>query len=201
MASGSVLVFDMGGVLYDFQGARLIAETSRRRRRFRSEEVQAIWPALARGFETGCVSEEAFSAAVISGYDLDLSPSEFLTRFRDAAAGFYEGALDLLGELGQRHCLLSLSNTNPVQWQKVLGDLAGQDPFQAHHPSHVSGFHKPNRRAFDAIQAALPAQAQVHFFDDRSENVHAARALGWRAQRVRRVDGVRRACRELGLLP
>jgi len=53
MGSRAVVVFDMGGVLYDFQGARLIARTSRRPRRWRSEEVRAHWPQLVRGFETG----------------------------------------------------------------------------------------------------------------------------------------------------
>jgi len=56
-----------------------------------------------------------------------------------------EGALKLLRELAQRQRLFSLSNTNCVQWPKVLEDLGAQDPFHAHYPSHVSGFHKPDR--------------------------------------------------------
>jgi len=196
----SVLVFDMGGVLYDFQGDRLIAETSRRQRRYRSEEIRKRWSGLVREFETGRVSEAAFAEAIIHGYDLGLGPTEFLARFRAAAVGFYDGARSLLDELRQRHCLLSLSNTNPVQWEKVLEDLAGADPFQAHHPSHLSGFHKPDRRAFEAISTTLPPSAECYFFDDRQENVRAARALGWHAERVRRVSDTRRACLELGLL-
>jgi HAD superfamily hydrolase (TIGR01509 family) len=195
-----VLVFDMGGVLYDFQGDRLIARCSRRQRRWRSEEVQALWLPLTHAFETGTCTEAAFAAAVIERYDLTLEPAEFLAEFRSAAAGLYEGALDLLSELRSRHRLLSLSNTNALQWPRVLEDLGPSDPFHTHHPSHVSGFHKPDTRAFESLAAIHGAACDFYFFDDRPQNVAAARALGWRAQRVQGVAEVRRACVELGLL-
>jgi HAD superfamily hydrolase (TIGR01509 family) len=200
MDSGSVVVFDMGGVLYDFQGDRLIARSSRRPRRWRSEEVQALWPQLVRGFETGSSSEADFAKAVVQSYDLSLAPLEFLAEFRGAAVGFYDGALSLVAELSERHRVLSLSNTNPTQWPKVLADLGPADPFHAHHPSHLSGFHKPDPRAFEAASNMLPGGAKCHFFDDRTENVNAARKFGWRAQRVRGVAQARAACREAGLL-
>jgi HAD superfamily hydrolase (TIGR01509 family) len=198
--SSCVVVFDMGGVLYDFQGDRLIARTSRRPRRWRSEEVQAIWAPLAHGFETGTSSEADFAAAVIQRYDLSLAPPEFLSEFRDAAVGFYEGALSFVAELRKRHRVLSLSNTNPAQWPKVLADLGPADPFHAHHPSHLSSFHKPDPRAFAAISSTLPPGAVCHFFDDRIENVNAAHQLGWLAQRACGVAEARAACRKAGLL-
>lgn len=201
ISSASVVVFDMGGVLYDFQGARLIARSSRRPRRFRSEEVRALWPPLSRGFETGMESEADFASAVVRAFDLSLTPSEFLSEFQRAAVGFYEGALSLVAELRERHRVLSLSNTNPVQWAKLLGDLGAKDPFHGHHPSHLSGFHKPDARAFAAISSGLAPDSTCYFFDDRSENVNAARKLGWRAERVRSVAEARAACREASLLP
>jgi HAD superfamily hydrolase (TIGR01509 family) len=197
----TVVIFDMGGVLYDFQGDRLIARTSRRARRWRSEEVQADWRPLACGFETGLASETDFAESVVKRYDLALGPLEFLAEFRSAAVGFFEGALGLVAELRERYSVFSLSNTNPVQWPKVLSDLGSIDPFHAHQPSHLSGFHKPDPRAFEAICALFPAGTEVHFFDDRSENVEAARKFGWRAERVRGVSEARAACREAGLLP
>jgi FMN phosphatase YigB (HAD superfamily) len=61
--------------------------------------------------------------AVIRSIAFDLSPSEFSSAFREAAVGFYEGALELLRKLSVRHRLLSFSNTNVVQWPNVLRDL------------------------------------------------------------------------------
>ena len=195
-----VLVFDMGGVLYDFQGDRLIAEQSRRKRRWRREEVQERWPELAHGFETGVCSEAIFAESVVNHYDLRLSSTEFLAAFRSAAVGFYDGALDLMAELRTRHPLLSLSNTNAVQWPKLLEDLGTADPFRSHHPSHLSGFHKPDPRAFQTLARGLPPDAECYFFDDRAPNVQAAAELGWQARRVRGVAEARHACLELGLL-
>jgi HAD superfamily hydrolase (TIGR01509 family) len=195
-----VLVFDMGGVLYDFQGDRLIAETSRRARRWRSEEVQAVWVPLVHAFETGVSSETDFAGAVVSAFDLTLEPVQFLSAFRAAAVGYYQGALELVHELAARHRVLSLSNTNAVQWPKVLEDLGAQDPFHAHHPSHVSGFHKPDPRAYAGIVAAHQPATQFCFFDDRAVNVVAARAVGWDAHRTVGIAQLRRTCVELGLL-
>lgn len=195
-----VLVFDMGGVLYEFRGDQLIAETSLRRRRWRSEEVQRLWAPLVRDFETGSRSEASFATDVVRCFELSLSEAEFLRRFRCAASGFYESALELVRELAALHRLVSLSNTNAVQWPKVLADLGETDPFHAHHPSHVSGFHKPDSRAYRSLQATLPDGARCLFFDDRADNVSAAEALGWTARRVRGPAEARRACVELGLL-
>ncbi|HET7543624.1 MAG TPA: HAD family hydrolase [Polyangiaceae bacterium] len=201
MTNGSsVVIFDLGGVLYDFRGTRLIERTSRRTRRWRSEEVQAHWPELAGGFETGAVSDMAFAESVVRHYQLTLAPAEFLAEFRSAAVGFYEGALSLLAELGERHRVLSLSNINPVQWPKVLADLGECDPFHAHHPSHLSGLRKPDLRVFQAVARLLSTGSTIHFFDDRWENVNAARSCGWHAERVRGVAQARAACQRAGLL-
>jgi HAD superfamily hydrolase (TIGR01509 family) len=195
-----VLVFDMGGVLYDFEGEGLLARTSKRRRRWRSEEVQALWARLVHGFETGVSSEAEFAQAIVEGFELTLSPTEFLTEFSAAARGFYEGSLSLLAELRTEHRLLSLSNTNVIQWSQLLAQLGPEDPFHAHHPSHVSGFHKPDPRAFRAVTEHHGAASEFYFFDDRPQNVAAACAFGWRARCVRGIAEARRACAELGLL-
>src|SRR6188768_1417703 len=200
-ADGSyVVVLDMGGVLYDFQGAALIARASRRARRWRSEEVRAHWAKLLLGFETGTSSETAFAESIVERFELTLAPDEFLLAFRNAAVGFYEGALSLVAELRERHRVVSLSNTNAVQWPKVLSDLGPSDPFHAHHPSHVSGFHKPDLRAFHGTRGEWSDAGAVHFFDDRSENVAAALRFGWHAQRVRGVAETRAACSRAGLI-
>jgi HAD superfamily hydrolase (TIGR01509 family) len=193
----SVIVFDMGGVLFDFQGDRLIARTSRRWRR---EEVQDSWVPLVQRFETGGCTDAEFAADVVRTYDLSLDIPGFLSEFRAAAVGFYDGALALVRELRARHHVVSLSNTNAVQWPGVLAGLDPEDPFHAHYPSHVSGFHKPDPRAFEAIANACESGAEFYFFDDRPANVGAAEALGWHARRVRGVAEARLACAELGLL-
>ncbi len=196
----SVVVFDMGGVLFEFIGDQLIAQHSKRARRWRSEEVQKHWSALALPYETGAASEAEFAEAVLRTYDLRLSSLEFSRAFRAAALGYYEGALELVREIAARHRTVSLSNTNALQWPEVLAPLAKQDPFAAHYPSHLSGFHKPDPRAYRALASAHPPESVFYFLDDRAENVAVATSLGWRARCVRGVAAARSACQELGLL-
>ncbi|HEY4102976.1 MAG TPA: HAD-IA family hydrolase [Polyangiaceae bacterium] len=194
-----LVVFDMGGVLFEFQGDRLIAETSQRARRWRSDEVQKRWIPLAREFETGVVTEGEFAEAVVRTYELELTASGFLVAFRDAAVGYYAGAVDLVREIAVQHRVISLSNTNPVQWPAVLAGLGERDPFFAHHPSHLSGFHKPDPRAFAALHELYGKALEFYFFDDRADNVAAARAAGFHARRTRGVLEARTACVEFGL--
>jgi glucose-1-phosphatase len=194
----AVIVFDLGGVLYDFQGARLIAQASRLE--LEPEQVRESWVPLVRRFETGSGSEMEFASTVVLTYDLELDATAFIAAFRAAAVGFYDGALDLIGRLRERYMVLSLSNTNAVQWPVVLSGMGAEDPFHAHHPSHISGFHKPDPRAFQAIARDYDPTSRFYFFDDRAENVNAAAALGWHARHVRGVAAARGACVELGLL-
>lgn len=192
----AVLILDMGGVLYDFQGERVLRASSRRR--FRGEEAKHTWWPILQRFESGLIGEEAFAQEVVRVCDLRLSPDQFEAAFGAAAVGFYPGALGLLHELAARHELSSLSNSNALQWPKVLDALSARDPFRAHYPSHVSGFRKPDPRAFQAVPRA--GESPPFFFDDRHANVRAAQDIGWRAHCVRGVLGLRRACTSLGLL-
>ncbi|GDY14383.1 hypothetical protein LBMAG53_32610 [Planctomycetota bacterium] len=195
--SGTVVVFDLGGVLYDFAvdedaHARLFATASggvidrtKRRLRFR--------PLFVR-FETGGLSPSEFAGTVVRDLDLVLDPTAFLAAFRAMAAGWYPGALALVRETAARHTVVSLSNTNAVHWDKILGDLDGADPFHAHFPSHLSGHHKPDQGGFLTIAQAYPGRNLV-FLDDRTENVATASDLGWTARTVRGVDQARLALR------
>ena len=188
----------MGGVLFDFRGADLIARLARKAQT--PAQVRESWVPLGRAFEVGGCSAREFAEQAVAEYQLDIEGDAFIDAFRAAAAGFYEGALGLIAQLGTRHRVVSLSNTNDVQWPEVLAHLAGGDPFHAHHPSHLSGFHKPDPRAYQAVVSAHGASSHFSFFDDRADNVRAAAGLGWQAMLVRGIDETRQACNDLRLL-
>ncbi len=194
----AVVVFDLGGVLFDCRGDALIAEHSRRR--LDREQVQATWIPLVRGHETGLVSAEDFASQVITEYDLDLRPEAFLAGFADAAAGFYDGALDLVADCAQQNTTASLSNIGSVQWPRVRAHLKAGDPFHAHHPSHEIGRHKPDPQAWAAVAGVHGAGRRYVFLDDRPENVASARAAGWEAHEVRGVAAARAALVASGII-
>ena len=194
----SVLVFDLGGVLFDFRGAELIARLARKT--LTPAQVRESWVPLVRAFEVGGCSAREFAEQSVAEYELELGAEAFIDAFRVAAAGFYEGALDLIAQLRARHRVVTLSNTNDVQWPEVLAHLANGDPFHAHYPSHLSGFHKPDPRAYQAVVHAHEASLRFYFFDDRAENIAAAAQLGWQATLVRGITETRQACSDLRLL-
>lgn len=67
-ATPTVLVFDLGGVLFDFQGAALIARHSRRH--LVPEAARQSWVPLVRSFETDACSETEFAELAVRTYEL-----------------------------------------------------------------------------------------------------------------------------------
>ena len=82
----------------------------------------------------------------------------------------------------------ALSNTSAPHWADLRGP-ASRYPTVARlrHAvaSHLVGVLKPDPAIYRAIETASRVDAsRLLFFDDLAENVEAARALGWRAERI-----------------
>lgn len=193
----TVGVFDLGGVLYEFAGRQILDACTALPDRGRTGRL-AEWAALpcVRDFERGRTEVAAFATAVVETFRLSIAPAEFVRRFEDAARGFYPGALELVMGSGFT-AKVTLSNTNSLQWPRVQRDLARMDPFDRHFPSHVIGHHKPAAAAFECVMSQFPGEDFV-FFDDRQDNVEAARHAGMKAYRVSGVDELRVALARAG---
>lgn len=82
----------------------------------------------------------------------------------------------------------ALSNTSAPHWADLRGPQSRYPTvarLQHAVASHLAGVLKPDPaiyRAFE-VTSGQPA-SRVLFFDDLPENVEAARALGWRAERI-----------------
>jgi putative hydrolase of the HAD superfamily len=88
--------------------------------------------------------------------------------------------LSLVAELRERgyHCSLA-TNQQRYRAEHMSNTLGYAQVFDRTFYSWEIGAQKPDRRYFDRIVAALPFSAeQMLFFDDREENVEAARATG-----------------------
>jgi glucose-1-phosphatase len=72
-----------------------------------------------------------------------------------------------------------LSNTNAIHWKR-LTELA--DQFHFSFPSHITGFMKPDHRAYSHVVRTLGVQpSEIYFFDDLPLNVVAAKEIGLNA--------------------
>ncbi len=85
----------------------------------------------------------------------------------------------------------ALCNVNDVEWARLFPP----EPARAEFPtlariehrfaSCVLGFAKPDPRSYRAVELGTGvASDSILFFDDRAENVEAARVVGWRAEQI-----------------
>jgi putative hydrolase of the HAD superfamily len=193
--SGTVLFFDLGGVLVENRGYDALRDLG-----LGTTDGQAIrtrWlrsPAVA-AFERGRIPSGEFADRVIAEFGLAMPPERFLAAFRTWVKDFYPGARDLVARLRRRHRVGCLSNCNDLHWREEWADL-----FDFPLASHRIGLVKPDPAAFlkMAETSGRPPGAIV-FFDDTLVNVEAARALGFRAFLASHPRDIEAVCRAEGL--
>ncbi|HWT83964.1 MAG TPA: HAD-IA family hydrolase [Candidatus Methylomirabilis sp.] len=197
MPKGQVILFDLGGVLIESSGRdtlRTLLPDELERDQVLDRWIQSP---IVKQFERGLLSPEAFAAAFINEWRLPLGPAEFLEVFATWPKGFFAGAKALVRALRTQHRVACLSNTNSVHWERVpeLPTL-----FDASFPSHLTGFLKPEREAYDYVLGELGVEANaVYFFDDLLPNIVAARAIGMNAFHVRGFSDIAPTLRVEGL--
>ncbi len=178
----SVLVFDLGGVLVDWNGIdplmRLSGGTLSR------EEARRFWienPWVAR-LDLGECTPQAFCAAMVDALQLGLSQQAMQEQLSAWLAGCYPGAGELLDTLSQTFPLAALSNNNALHWRKIEREFGLLGRFQHTFASHLLHLRKPDLAIYRHVEQVLDLQGeQIAFFDDNIECVEAARAIGWQA--------------------
>ncbi len=195
---GLWLVFDLGGVLFDFHGLSGLAAITGR-------GPEAIHAALkhspaCRLFESGRIGGDAFAAMLADELALDMPPAELLERWVGWLGGPKPGAAGLLDEARARHPTACLSNTNALHWAALMEihGLAGL--FDRTFASHLIGHWKPDPAIFAHVAEALGPEARIVYFDDNLHIVEGARAFGWDAHHAEGPADVRRTLETLELL-
>jgi glucose-1-phosphatase len=196
-----LLLFDLGGVLVQFDGITPLVVLSGNR--LTSEEARRFWltsPSV-RSFESGNCTPDQFALAAVKELGLHLEPAAFLREFITWDRGPMEGALSLLDSLKPHFLLACLSNNNALHWHRLCQetDLGGE--FHRCYLSHEIGLMKPDREAFDYVVQDLATEPErILFLDDNPECVDTAKGVGMTAYRARGVSEVRAVLASLGLL-
>lgn len=197
--NSEVILFDLGGVLVDWDGTTPLVRLSQGR--LTAEEARLFWfnSVWVRRYETGLCTALDFARGALAELQFSLTPEAFLEAFRSWDKGALPGAEDLLRELQPHFQLACLSNNNELHWRNP--------PLQRLLPyfnpclvSFETGLMKPDPAAFvQAIQRIGQPAGHIVFLDDNPECVRAAEACGLRAFQARGVPGARAALTQAGL--
>ncbi|MFG0258888.1 MAG: HAD-IA family hydrolase [Phycisphaerales bacterium JB041] len=146
--------------------------------------------AIHAEFERGRMPPDAYFAALAESAG-GLYTAEELHAIHVAwIAEEYPGARALVQALRDVPTVSTglLSNTNAVHWAtpSMTGDTGSAVSGLDHpHASHLLGLTKPTTEIFRAFERESGFDAgSILFFDDLPENVEAARAAGWSAERI-----------------
>jgi len=193
------LLFDLGGVLVDWDGTTPLVELSNRR--LGMEQARRFWmesPSV-RNFEIGKSMPEQFARGAIAELGLQTRPQEFLSAFASWDRGPFPGTLLLLKNLKPDFTLACLSNNNPIHWRRPeLHELLAF--FDRCFVSFETGVLKPDRVAFEHVLAEMAVRPEeILFFDDNPECVETALHMGMASCRVKGVEAVRTKLVEMEL--
>lgn len=193
-----LVLFDLSGVLADFQGARALGELVG----LREDEVWPRWlhSPWMRRFDLARCSPEEFSVGIVDEWGLQITPAEFLEAFSGWMIGPYEGAAELVAQTRSSATVGCLSNMNPIHWRE-LWDWPMMQLFQRRFVSCEIALVKPDRKIYEYVTDFLVIDPEcVLFLDDNLINVDAAIACGFRGAHVRGVRQAEEALRAHGVL-
>ncbi len=196
MRGRKAILFDLGGVLVGSAGRVALRAL---RPDMSEDQVLERWHRsnAVNLFERGQISSRMFAKEFIEEWELRLDESDFLASFTAWVSGFFDGAEVLVRSLRRQHLVACLSNTNAIHWAR-LPEL--RDLFDTCFASHLTGFMKPDREAYEhALRELQVPASSVYFFDDLLPNVAAARTLGINAYHVNGFADVEPALLSEGL--
>jgi putative hydrolase of the HAD superfamily len=195
----SLLLFDLGGVLVDWDGILPLVELTGGR--LTENEARLFWleSESVRDFEKGRRTPEQFAAGVIEELQLEISTELFVDLFLSWDNGPIEGSVALLDQLYSQVPLACLSNNNPLHWPRMRDYRGFGRFFKYPFLSYEIGMVKPDPEIFEFVLATLPFEArEILFFDDNPECVTAAGNFGIVSVQAKGVREVRKILKGIG---
>jgi len=202
MPKPSVIVFDLGKVLLDFDysiAARRIAE----RCHLTVEEVRRHLdhsPLLYR-FETGLMTTEDFFTEISAKMKFSGTQSEFCEFFADIFVAI-EPMIELHAQLRAKGFPTWIfSNTNTL----AIGHIRRRFPFFKNFDGYVLSYEhgamKPDAKLYEVVERKTGKRgAEILYLDDRLENIEAGAARGWQVILQESPERTRAAIEKLRLL-
>lgn len=180
--AGAILVLDLGNVVFPLEFAEFEDWLATLWSGERAEGL-AIFQSLYLNYERNEMDCGAFMSQVRSLMNVDFRDEDFekkwLSCWRRDTVGMEAALMELKGRLP----LVVLSNTNTMHMKHFLRDKAILSHFDRLFFSHELGLSKPQAEIYEEVRSRLGCKSeQLLFFDDKLENIQAARRAGWAAE-------------------
>jgi HAD superfamily hydrolase (TIGR01509 family) len=201
MQTPSVVVFDLGKVLVDFDYG-IAAEKIARRGRFSPAQVRDLLdhsPLLYR-FETGLMSTDEFYGEVCAACGFSGKLDEFCAAFADIFSEI-KPMIALHSALRAARVPMHIfSNTNDI----AVGHIRKRFPFFSNFDGYVLSYQhgamKPTAKIYEIVEEQTGHKGKdIVYLDDRAENIEAGLARGWQALLHETPEKSIPALRQLGL--
>ena len=201
MPPPSVVVFDLGKVLLDFDYG-IAADKIARRSRFSPDQVRHLLdhsPLLQR-FETGFMSREEFYGQVCAACGFSGNLDEFCAAFADIFSEIKPMTALHAALRAGRVPTCVFSNTNPIAAGHIRERFPFFSRFDAYVLSYQHGAMKPAAKIYEVVEGRTGQKGKaIAYVDDRAENVEAGLARGWHALLHETPEKTIPALRRLGL--
>ena len=201
MITPSVVVFDLGKVLVDFDYG-IAAEKIARRSRFNPAQVRGLLdlsPRLHR-FETGLMSKEEFSGEVCAACGFSGKLDEFSAAFADIFSEIKPMIAMHAALRAGRVPTFIFSNTNDIAVAHIRERFPFFSQFDGYVLSYEHGAMKPTEKIYEVVESQTGQRGKaIVYLDDRAENIEAGLARGWQALLHETPEKTIPALRQLGL--
>jgi 2-haloacid dehalogenase len=198
----SVLVFDLGKVLVDFDysiaAERIVplCKSPADPAEFFSQHA-----ALLTSYELGKFTTVEFFNQIKAVSGFSGTQAEFNAFFADIFTPI-QSMIDLQAELKKtRLPSYIFSNTNDLAVDHIRKRFPFFSDFDGYVLSYEHGAMKPSAKLYEIVERASGRRgAEILYIDDRPENVEAGAARGWQGVLHESPEGTREALQKLGLL-
>lgn len=186
MSSISVVIFDLGKVIFDFDLRKFVSAFSKKTSK-KGEDINKLifeYGDLAASLETGKINSFDFYERIAKSAGYAGSYNEFCVIWNDIFTPMTE-TVEVLAMAARKNRLAVLSNTNELHFEY----LKSRYPrifllFSDFHLSYRMGARKPEDKIYqDVIKYYGVSPDRLFFTDDIPENVNAAVKHGIKAGR------------------
>ena len=198
----SVILFDLGNVVVDWQPRRLYRARIKDPQRLESFLSEVCTLAWHTAHDRGVPMDANIEARIADYPEFADDIRAWKTQWLDMFEGYVAGMPELIGRLeSRRHPLFALTNLPAEKAEETFGAFPMLRVFRNVLVSGVVGVVKPDpaiyRLALDMM--GCPPD-EVLFIDDRADNTDAARAMGFQTHTFTDAGALERDLIAHGLL-